>query len=160
MKGVDYKTLYWHADGDRVVCDLCPHGCRLKDGQSGICRSRVNVGGELVATAYGRLCSIANDPIEKKPLQRFHPGTRCLSVASTGCNLRCLNCQNWEISQMHPDEVERLEITNLVIPGWNDDLEMIRQMCQWLVANNMEEHPLHFTRFFPMYRLNDAKNTC
>jgi hypothetical protein len=71
MKGVDYKTLYWHADGDRVVCDLCPHGCRLKDGQSGICRSRVNVGGELVATAYGRLCSIANDPIEKKPLQRF-----------------------------------------------------------------------------------------
>jgi pyruvate formate lyase activating enzyme len=266
MKGVDYKTLYWHADGDRVVCDLCPHGCRLKDGQSGICRSRVNVGGELVATAYGRLCSIANDPIEKKPLQRFYPGTRCLSVASTGCNLRCLNCQNWEISQMHPDEVEsyfvspkmlvdkcvemhlptiaftysepltwyeyvydtaklaherglltvlvsagyvneeplrqlvpyidaanidlksfsddvyhrlngaslapvlrslkifheagvELEITNLVIPGWNDDLEMIRQMCQWLVGNNMEEHPLHFTRFFPMYRLNDAKPT-
>ena len=257
---------YWHADGDRTVCDLCPHGCRLAEGQSGICRSRVNIGGRLVATAYSRLCSFADDPIEKKPLKRFHPGSRCLSVASTGCNLRCLNCQNWEISQVKPDGAEsvavspqmlvdkclelrlptiaftysepltwyeyvfdtaklahenglltvlvsagyvneeplrrlvpyidaanidlksfsddvyhrlngaslppvlrslkifheggtELEITNLVIPGWNDDLKMIEQMCRWLVDNGMDGCPLHFTRFFPMYRLNDAPPT-
>src|SRR5574344_999794 len=102
---------YWHLDGDKVVCDLCPHGCRLSDGQRGICHSRLNNGGVMYAEAYGLLCSVANDPIEKKPLYHFHPGSRCLSVASAGCNLHCRNCQNYEISQVRPHDIDYVEAT-------------------------------------------------
>ena len=70
-----------------------------------MCRSRMNKGGELISLAYGRPCAIADDPIEKKPLAEWHPGTRCLSIACTGCNLRCPNCQNFDISQASPKDV-------------------------------------------------------
>lgn len=92
------------ADG-RVTCRLCPHNCVIAEGRTGRCRSRKNVGGQLVSLTYGRPCAIADDPIEKKPLAMWHPGTRCLSLACTGCNLRCPNCQNYTISQVAPDDV-------------------------------------------------------
>jgi len=98
------EAEFWHGEeGLTVRCDLCPHGCLIAEGQSGRCRSRKNIGGKLYSLAYGRPCSIAIDPIEKKPLSRFMPGTQCLSIACTGCNLRCLNCQNYQISQASPD---------------------------------------------------------
>ena len=253
-------------DDGRVECTLCPHHCRIAEGKTGVCRSRRNQGGVLVSEVYGKPCALAIDPIEKKPLYHFHPGTTCLSLACTGCNFRCLNCQNHDISQVSPSDVSHyelspedivalcqkhhcpgiaytytepltyleyiidcarlaheaglwnilvtagyvcqepladllpyldaanvdlksfsddiykrisgghlqpvldtiiamkqagvwVEITNLVIPGINDDMDMIRQMCRWLNDNRLAEAPLHFTRFFPRYRMQDIPPT-
>ncbi len=93
-----------------VQCELCPKGCVIKPGQSGECRIRVNVDGRLVAATYGFPCSIHIDPIEKKPLYHFLPGTGILSIATVGCNLHCKNCQNWEISQENPENVQAQEL--------------------------------------------------
>jgi pyruvate formate lyase activating enzyme len=220
----------------------------------------------LVSEVYGKPCALAIDPIEKKPLYHFHPGTTCLSLACTGCNFRCLNCQNHDISQVSPEDVNHyelspedvvamcrkhhcpgiaytytepltyleyiidcarlaheaglwnilvtagyvcqepladllpyldaanvdlksfsddiymkvsgghlqpvldtilamkqagvwVEITNLVIPTVNDDLDMIRRMCRWLADNDLAEAPLHFSRFFPRYKMQDTPPT-
>ena len=257
-----YKRL---EDG-KVECTLCPHHCRIAEGKTGVCRSRRNQGGVLVSEVYGKPCSLAIDPIEKKPLYHFHPGTMCLSLACTGCNFRCLNCQNHDISQAAPADVNHyelspedvvalclkhhcpgiaytytepltyleyiidcarlaheaglwnilvtagyvcqepladllphldaanvdlksfsddiynkvsgghlqpvldtilamkqadvwVEITNLVIPGVNDDMQMIRQMCRWLADNDLADAPLHFSRFFPRYKMQDVPPT-
>ncbi len=83
----------------QVACDLCPIGCRLRPGQEGPCASRANRDGAMALLSYGRIVSAAVDPIEKKPLYHFHPGRDILSVAAPGCNLHCLFCQNWSISQ-------------------------------------------------------------
>jgi len=98
---------WWHpADqaggktGNRaVVCDLCPHRCRIVAGKAGICRYRQNKRGDLIATSYGRVSSYGYDPIEKKPLYHFCPGSAIFSVGTVGCNLACAYCQNWQISQ-------------------------------------------------------------
>ena len=257
-----YRTL----DDGRVECQLCPHHCHIANGKTGICRSRRNEDGVLRSLVYGKPCSLAIDPIEKKPLYHFHPGTKCLSIACTGCNFRCLNCQNHEISQVSPSDVGHynltpqdvvalcrehhcpgiaytytepltyleyivdtaqlarenglwnilvtagyvcqeplndllpyldaanidlksfsdsiyqhvsgghlqpvldtilamhdagvwIELTNLIIPGINDDLKMIRQMCRWIVDNGLADQPLHFSRFFPRYRLENFPPT-
>ena len=253
------------SDG-RVECQLCPHHCHIVNGRTGICKSRRNVGGKLVSEVYGKPCSLAIDPIEKKPLYHFHPGTKCLSIACTGCNFRCLNCQNHTISQVSPTDVDHydlspsqivdlcvqhhcpgiaytytepltyleyvtdtaklahekglwnilvtagyvcqeplkdllpyldaanvdlksfsdgiyqrisggrlhpvldtilamrdagvwIELTNLIIPGVNDDMTMIRQMCRWIVDNGLARNPLHFSRFFPRFKMQDMMPT-
>ena len=253
-------------DDGRVECTLCPHHCRIAEGKTGVCRSRRNQGGVLVSEVYGKPCALAIDPIEKKPLYHFHPGTTCLSLACTGCNFRCLNCQNHDISQVSPSDVSHyelspedivalcqkhhcpsiaytytepltyleyiidcarlaheaglwnilvtagyvcqepltdllpyldaanvdlksfsdyiynkvsgghlqpvldtilamkqagvwVEITNLVIPNVNDDMDMIRQMCRWLADSDLAEAPLHFSRFFPRYKMQDTPPT-
>lgn len=257
---------YQRLDDGAVECQLCPHRCRIADGKTGRCRSRRNHHGILASEVYGKPCALAVDPIEKKPLYHFHPGTTCLSLACTGCNFRCLNCQNHDISQASPadvnhyelmpeevvalcvkhrcpgiaytytepltyieyiidtarlahekglwnilvtagyvnpepladllpyldaanidlksfsDEIYRevsggrlqpvldtilamkeagvwIELTNLVIPGINDDMEMIRRMCRWLCENGLATAPLHFSRFFPRYKMQDAAHT-
>ena len=264
MEGV--VARYFRSVEGRVECLLCPHHCRMAEGQTGRCRSRRNRGGVLVSEVYGRPCALAVDPMEKKPLYHFHPGSKCLSIACTGCNFRCLNCQNHDISQVAPDEVDAyrlspdevvaltikhhcpgiaytytepltyieyvtdtariahekglwnilvsagyvcreplsellpvldaanidlkafddtvyqkvcggrlhvvldtlsamrdagvwVEITNLVIPGVNDDGLMIERMCRWLVDNGFAETPLHFSRFFPRYRMSHLQPT-
>ena len=257
---------YQELDDGIVECLLCPHHCRIVNGKTGRCRSRRNHDGVLVSEVYSKPCSLAIDPIEKKPLYHFHPGTTCLSLACTGCNFRCLNCQNHEISQVAPDDVDHynlspeqlvdlclqhhcpgiaytytepltyieyvtdcarlahekglwnilvtagyvcqepltdllpyldaanidlksfsddiylrvsgghlqpildtilamkqvgvwIELTNLVIPDINDDMDMIRQMCQWLVVHDLADAPLHFSRFFPRYKMQDLMPT-
>ena len=257
---------YKKSDDGRIECQLCPHHCRMADGKTGLCRSRKNKGGVLVSEVYGKPCSLAIDPIEKKPLYHFHPGTTCLSMACTGCNFRCLNCQNYEISQVQPSEVDHydlspeavvelclkhhcpgiaytytepltyleyitdtarlahkaglwnilvtagyvcqeplndllpyldaanidlksfsddiymkvsgghlqpvldtilamhgagvwIELTNLIIPGVNDDRQMIRKMCRWIAANGLSDNPLHFSRFFPKYKMRNIPPT-
>lgn len=249
-----------------VDCELCPKLCRIAPGQSGECRIRVNLDGRLRAVTYGRPCSVHIDPIEKKPLFHFLPGTEIVSVATVGCNLHCRNCQNWEISQANPEEepahvlppdrlvaetkradcvsiaytytdpivfyeytletAERareaglrsvlvtagyanpapwrrlcravdaanidlkffddrlyrencdatlapilaaleiakeegvwVEVTNLVIPTMNDDLPSIRKMCRWILEHLGAETPLHFSAFFPRYRLKNLPPT-
>ncbi|HPE16620.1 MAG TPA: radical SAM protein, partial [Oscillospiraceae bacterium] len=82
----------------KAVCPICPHHCALEEGQTGLCRARTNTGGVVTANNYARLTSLALDPIEKKPLRRFYPGSSILSAGSYGCNLRCPFCQNCEIS--------------------------------------------------------------
>ena len=250
----------------RVECLLCPHHCKIANGKTGICRSRRNVDGVLISEVYGKPCSLAIDPIEKKPLYHFHPDTKCLSIACAGCNFRCLNCQNHEISQvssadvgyydLSPQQVVDLclehhcpgiaytytepltyleyivdtarlahenglwnilvtagyvcqepladllpyldaanidlksfsddiyqkvsgghlqpvldtilamqeasvwvELTNLIIPGISDDMSMIRQMCRWITDKGLSDNPLHFSRFFPRFKMQDIPPT-
>ncbi|MFP5348767.1 MAG: AmmeMemoRadiSam system radical SAM enzyme [Gammaproteobacteria bacterium] len=93
-------TRYWHRlDDGRVQCDMCPRFCKLHEGQRGLCFVRGNRGGEIVLTTYGRSSGYCVDPIEKKPLNHFLPGTPVLSFGTAGCNLACKFCQNWDISK-------------------------------------------------------------
>ncbi len=92
-----------------VKCLLCPHGCTLKNGQSGICRTRINEDGILYTKAYGNPIAVHLDPIEKKPLFHFLPAAKVLSFGTAGCNFRCLNCQNADISQVAPDDISVLD---------------------------------------------------
>ena len=95
-----HPARFWHRLEDgRVQCDVCPRECRLQDGQRGFCFVRANEGGELVLTTYGRSSGFCVDPIEKKPLNHFLPGTPVLSFGTAGCNLGCKFCQNWDISK-------------------------------------------------------------
>ena len=244
-----------------LMCGICPHNCLLDKGDRGICRSRVNIDGILYTLAYGNACSVNIDPIEKKPLFHFKPASRAFSIAAAGCNFRCLNCQNWQISQvtpevtrfyeLFPDQVvaaavdknaaaiaytyseavtwfeymmdtarrarkknianlwisngyinpkplselctvldaaninlksfddaiyQRLnggrmapvldtfktlhaknihfEMTTLVVPGYVDNPKMISHMCRWIIDHLGPDHPLHFLRFFPQYKLD------
>jgi pyruvate formate lyase activating enzyme len=256
-EGYAYRQL----EGQKVMCGICPNRCLLAPGDRSVCRSKVNFDGKLYTLAYGNPCAVNLDPIEKKPLFHFHPRSTAFSIAAAGCNLRCLNCQNWEISQAKPHEVRSIEffpaqvveaagkagaksiaytysepitfyeymldtaraarkagifnlmisngyirekplqtlctvidaaninlksfnddtyrtlnggrlqpiletfktlhrqgvhfeMTTLVVPDYVDDPEMIRRMCAWILENLGPDHPLHFTRFFPRYRLN------
>jgi pyruvate formate lyase activating enzyme len=249
-----------------IRCLVCPNECNIKEGDTGDCRNRKNFSGKLYSIAYGNPCAVHVDPIEKKPLLHFKPGSYAFSIATAGCNLACLNCQNWTISQTSPSETRNedlmpaevvkeairnncksiaytysepvtfyeytydsskiarsrgisnilvsagyiheeplreiaryidganidlksfsndiyiklnggtlepvlntlktlnqmnvwLEITNLVIPGWTDDFNMIKRMCDWLHANGFEDNPLHFSRFHPQYRLTQVPAT-
>lgn len=260
------EARYYRKETGGARCTLCPHECKIPEGGRGLCRSRVCHEGRLYSEAYGRPCAMAIDPVEKKPLLHFHPGTEIFSLACTGCNFRCLNCQNASISQTAPsasmdedvspegiislckskgcraiaftytepltyleyiediavlakaegmetvlvsagyvnkepledllpyldaanidlksfsdglysrlnggslgpvlETLETLlargvwlEITNLLIPGWNDDMGMIRDMCRWLKDKDFENCPLHFSRFWPAYRLQDVRPT-
>jgi pyruvate formate lyase activating enzyme len=93
-------TRHWHRlDDGRVQCDICPRACKLRDGQRGMCFVRACWGDEIVLTTYGRSSGFCVDPIEKKPLNHFLPGTPILSFGTAGCNLACKFCQNWDISK-------------------------------------------------------------
>ncbi|HTO93314.1 MAG TPA: AmmeMemoRadiSam system radical SAM enzyme [Bacteroidota bacterium] len=260
------EALFYTSTPEGLRCLKCPHGCVLGEGESGICRNRVNYRGKLYSIAYGNPCAVHVDPIEKKPLFHFLPSTRAFSIAAAGCNLRCLNCQNWEISQRSPRETENadlmpdravaacaasgcasiaytysepntfyeyaydtaaiarrrgirnvwkssgyineqplrrlcrvidaanidlkgfdddlylklnsarlapvlrtleilreegiwLEITNLIVPAWTDDLDVIRKMCDWLAGHSLQDAPLHFSRFTPLYKLSQLAPT-
>jgi pyruvate formate lyase activating enzyme len=104
------EAFHYETEGRDVQCQLCPHQCYLSPGDRSVCRARVNIGGKLYSLSYGNPCSINVDPIEKKPLFHFYPGTSIYSIAAAGCNFRCLNCQNWEISQRRPEDLEHAEL--------------------------------------------------
>ena len=249
-----------------IMCRICPNECVLKEGEISKCNNRKVYKSKLYTMAYGNPCSVAIDPIEKKPLYHFYPGSRAFSIATAGCNLVCLNCQNWTISQTSPDKTKNaelmpeqvvdecsgskcvsiaytysepttfyeyafdtakiaksrgiknifksngyinpeplkqlckvidaanidlkaitestylklsggklqpvldslkiyrdngvwLEITNLIVPTWTDKRDEIRQMCRWLYNNGFESTPLHFSRFYPIYKLENLPPT-
>ena len=110
MTAVDENTVttkYWHAlDDGRIQCDMCPRHCKLREGQRGLCFVRSRHNDEVVLTSYGRSSGFCVDPIEKKPLNHFLPGTPVLSFGTAGCNLACRFCQNWDISKAR--EFDRL----------------------------------------------------
>jgi pyruvate formate lyase activating enzyme len=261
------EALFYTSLADKYTqCNLCPNACKLADGGRSICRNKFNVGGKFYTIAYGNPCTVHTDPIEKKPLFHFFPETSIYSLATAGCNFRCLNCQNWTISQVGPEKTENesispdevvkacqlagttsiaytysepisyyeytfdtakaanaagiknvfisngyinkepltelckyldaasinlksykdsiyqelnggtlqpvldtlltlkenkvwLEIINLVVPTWTDDMTMIGEMCEWLNKNGFSETPLHFSRFTPMYKLTNLPYT-
>ncbi|HEX8703276.1 MAG TPA: AmmeMemoRadiSam system radical SAM enzyme, partial [Myxococcaceae bacterium] len=104
---MEYPGRWWHALEDgRIQCDLCPRDCKLNEGQRGFCFVRQRVGDQMVLTTYGRSSGFCVDPIEKKPLNHFYPGSSVLSFGTAGCNLGCRFCQNWDISKSR--EFDRL----------------------------------------------------
>lgn len=260
------EAMFYEKYDTGVKCLLCPRECFLQEGVRGVCRVRENHNNTLYSLVYGKPVAIHIDPIEKKPLFHFYPESASFSIATAGCNLRCLNCQNWEISQSNPEELQSyglspeevvneakrnncksiahtysepivfyeytydtaklakgkgiknvlvsagyinekplrelakyidavnidlksfsnsiyqklnkgtletvlrtlkvlkeegvwLEITNLIIPGWTDDLNMIKNMTKWLYDNGFEDTPLHFSRFHPDYKLQNVPPT-
>jgi pyruvate formate lyase activating enzyme len=261
-------TSYWHRLEDgRIQCDVCPRNCRLHEGQRGLCFVRARQGDQIVLTTYGRSSGFCIDPVEKKPLNHFLPGTSVLSFGTAGCNLACRFCQNWDISKSReidtladeasPEKIARtakalgcasvaftyndpvifmeyaidvadachevgikaiavtagymnpepraefyrhmdaanvdlkgfterfyhelcvghlepvkdtlrylkhetnvwFEITNLLIPGWNDSDEEIDAMTRWVVEELGPDVPMHFTAFHPDYKMLDTPPT-
>lgn len=261
------QALFYKKLKNKIVqCQLCPHFCTLKDGEQGKCRVRENQKGQLFSLVYNNPCSLALDPIEKKPLYHFLPGQSTLSIATVGCNLNCKHCQNWEISQANPNEIRTkeispkeivkeakkskvkiisytyteptifyeymldiaklakkegiknmivsngfinpeplkklckyidaanidlksiddnfykkicgarvgpvfealkilkkegvwIEITNLLIPGLNDKEKDIKKLVSWIKDNLGETVPIHFTAFYPTYKLSHLSAT-
>ncbi len=100
MKAARY---YEELQRNTLKCNLCPHNCVISEGKQGICKVRKNTGGELFLETYGVVSSVGFDPIEKKPLYHFYPGSEIFSIGSFGCNLHCKFCQNWQISQEAPN---------------------------------------------------------
>lgn len=257
-----YKKLLRNS----VQCQLCPNFCLIKPGERGKCRARENQKGRLIALGYGKPCSTALDPIEKKPFANFYPGSKTLTVAVAGCNLGCKHCQNWQISQsdidsayhedrgvseiikltkdlgsniisfsyteptifyeylidiaklakekgmktamvsngfINPEPLKELikyidafnidlksirnsfyekicdaklapvletlkiihksgrhlEITNLIITGLNDSNEDIKDLVLWIRDNLDSEISVHFSAFYPMYKLMNVEKT-
>lgn len=249
-----------------IMCRICPNECVLKEGELSKCNNRKVHDSKLFTLAYGNPCSVNVDPVEKKPLYHFLPGSRAFSIATAGCNLVCLNCQNWTISQTSPDKTRNidlmpqnvveeclknscssiaytysepvtfyeyvfetaslarksgiknifksngyinpeplkkmcsvidaanidlkafsestylkltggklqpvldslkifrdngvwLEITNLIVPDWTDNLDDIQAMCKWLSSNGFKDTPLHFSRFYPLHKLEQLPPT-
>ena len=260
------EARFYIASEGGVECLLCPHHCWIKEGGRGICRSRECQDGKLYAVSYGNPCSLAVDPVEKKPLNDFMKGTYCLSLSCTGCNLSCRWCQNSSISQVKPEDVDsaplspeeivriclrkglpsiaytytepltwweymfdiaslahknglknilvsagyveieplrellpyidaanidikamddsfyrrycgaalqpvleniitmvkkgvHVEITNLLVTGLNDSPESVARLCSWMIENHLSDIPLHFSRYFPRYRMREPGPT-
>lgn len=107
--------FYTKLEQNKVKCELCPVGCVIASGKRGVCLGRKNVDGRLIAANYGQAVSIAIDPIEKKPLYHFYPGSDIFSTGPNGCNLRCRNCQNWAISQqqVHTDFLSAEDVVDI-----------------------------------------------
>ncbi len=138
-----HPARYWHPlDDDRIQCDLCPRECRLHDGQRGFCFVRAREGDRMVLTTYGRSSGFCIDPIEKKPLNHFFPGTSVLSFGTAGCNLGCKFCQNWDISKSK--EMDRL----MDAAGPDDIADAAAPMAR-------REHRVHLQRPGDLRRVRD-----
>ena len=123
-----------------LTCKLCPKACQLEKNERGDCRARANVDGKLLTLVYGRPCALHIDPIEKKPLYHFYPGSPILSLATAGCNLHCKNCQNWQISQANPEDVSSYRLSPQRI------VDICRQETCSLIAYTYTE-PLTFYEY-------------
>ncbi|RCW49279.1 MULTISPECIES: AmmeMemoRadiSam system radical SAM enzyme [unclassified Halanaerobium] len=120
------KEALYYSRGDNlsVHCKLCPHNCLIKEGKSGICRVRKNEGGRLYSLNYNKISSLAVDPVEKKPLYHFYPGSKVLSVGTYGCNFSCTFCQNWQISQETP-VLREYSAEEIIAAAEKEDIKMI-----------------------------------
>jgi len=114
---------YEGISGGKVHCHLCAHDCQIAQGKRGICGVRENRGGTLVSLIRDRMSSMNSDPIEKKPLYHFHPGTRSLSFGTVGCNFSCAHCQNWSISQVEPSNFKLRPLDPAMVPQLAKDMD-------------------------------------
>ena len=153
--------LYEKLPESKVRCHLCAHRCLIAQGKKGICQVRENRDGILYTLVYGRTISQNVDPVEKKPLFHFYPGSTAYSIATPGCNFRCAWCQNWEISQMPRQQhlIAGWEVTTLVIPGINDATAELREAAQFIAQELGTDTPWHLSRFFPDYQLAEVPPT-
>lgn len=127
------QAMFWNAEGAAVRCTLCPHNCLLKEGATGICRTRKNVNGIMKCLGYGHPCAVHVDPIEKKPLYHVLPGAKAYSIAIAGCNFRCKNCQNYTISQASPLETPNYDLSPQHVVD-----EALRQKCRTIAYTYSE----------------------
>jgi pyruvate formate lyase activating enzyme len=154
---------------DVVQCHVCPRLCHIAPGKSGVCRARVNEDGKLYAITYGKVCSVAADPVEKKPLYHFFPGTSVLSLGSVGCNFTCRDCQNWQIAHADPADATRdlrdLPIRNLSVLAANNECQGVawtyNEPTIWLEyildgAQAAHEHGLYTVMVTNGYITEDA----
>jgi pyruvate formate lyase activating enzyme len=165
-----HEALLQEELGEGVVgCHVCPRLCHIAPGKSGVCRARVNEDGKLYAITYGKVCSVAADPIEKKPLYHFFPGTTVLSLGSVGCNFACRDCQNWQIAHADPAEAARdlrdLPIRNLSVLAANNECQGVawtyNEPTIWLEyildgAQAAHEHGLYTVMVTNGYITEDA----
>ncbi len=148
------RVQYCHVPhtGDYVACQLCPKGCLISDGHRGDCRVRENQGGVLYTMVYGNPCAVHADPIEKKPFYHFLPGSLAFSLATAGCNLHCLYCQNWQISQRRPEEVD----SSALPPA--DVVTYARQYNCPVIAYTYSEPTIFYEYMLHTARLARAEN--
>ena len=112
-----HLARWWETDADgRAHCYLCPRHCHIGEGQAGFCYIRVNRAGKLFSVGYAQPAALQVDPIEKKPLNHFLPGTRVFSMGTAGCNMGCFFCQNWDISKSHQDQVGSVNVPPKEVP--------------------------------------------
>ena len=104
------EGMYWTTTPRGPKCLICPNECVIKEGETGVCHNRTNYQGKIYSMAYGNPCAVNIDPIEKKPLNHFLPGSKAFSIGTAGCNLACMNCQNWTISQVSPKETRNYDL--------------------------------------------------
>lgn len=135
MNAINLKEAKWwrNTEHNKILCTLCPRYCEIGNGQIGFCFIRQNINGKLYTTGYGRPTGFAIDPIEKKPLNHFLPGTNILSFGTAGCNLGCKFCQNWSISKAKLDE------TNALIASPEDIVKMAKQYSTPSIAFTYNE---------------------
>ena len=140
------EGLYWSATPRGSKCLICPNECIIKEGEAGLCHNRINHNGVLYSIAYGNPCAVNIDPIEKKPFNHFLPGSRAYSIGTAGCNLACMNCQNWTISQTSPKETRNYDL-------------MPDKLIEQTIANNC--HSVAYTYSEPIsfyeYTFDSAK---
>ncbi len=132
---------FYRTDGDRIVCTLCRHYCKLSDGQTGVCGVNANERGRLRNLVYGKVAALNIDPIEKKPLYHFLPGTTALSLGTVGCNFRCPFCQNWRISQSKAVETSQEVTPEQIVEA------AVRERCSSIACTYNEP-----TIFYPFAR--------
>ncbi len=105
-----HPAMFWEPSAGAARCLTCPNECERNEGETTLCRTRINIGGKLYTMTYGLPCVLLADPLEKNPLFHVAPGSQALGVGTAGCNLRCLYCQNWEFSQSGPDQTRNMEL--------------------------------------------------
>jgi pyruvate formate lyase activating enzyme len=131
---------HWVETPRGIKCMICPNECTLKDGELSVCHNRIARDGMLYTMAYGNPCAVNIDPVEKKPLMHFFPGTLSFSIATAGCNFACLNCQNWEISQTSPDKTRNYDANPEKVVS-----QAIREQCKSIAYTYSE--PITFFEY-------------
>ena len=116
-----YEARYWVSKGTGILCQVCPRSCVIEEGNYGHCFVRKNIGSKLISTTYGRCHGLVIDPVEKKPLYHFYPGSKALSFGTIGCNLACEFCQNWHMSQVYDDFDNLMEASPEYIAQYAQD---------------------------------------
>jgi pyruvate formate lyase activating enzyme len=147
------EALFWkRLKGKTIQCELCPHFCVIEPNSRGKCHTRENVDGVLIAKSYSRPCSMAVDPIEKKPLYHFLPGQKVFSIATAGCNLKCLHCQNFQISQAMPEDFAQKKISPEKIVD-----ECIKRECK-ILAFTYTEPTVYYEYMLKIAKICKKKN--
>ncbi len=144
-----HEALYYSKHENHVLCKLCPRHCKIASGEVGYCNVRKNVDGKLFSLVYGKVIALAVDPIEKKPLFHFYPGSRVFSFGTVGCNLRCNFCQNWEISQTEKIEGEEISPSQIV------DMAILKN-CK-IIAATYNEPTIFYEYMIDVFKIAKEK---